>query len=65
MQVLLIVLGVYLAVCYGYGLYVLIRLATTPKMVRPTSRLEPKELARVARAELEQGEIEREQRIAA
>ena len=64
-QVLLIILGVYLAACYAYGMYVLVRLVMTPTVTRPTSRMEPTELARAAKAELEQGEYGEEQRIAA
>lgn len=64
-QVLLIVLGVYLAACYGYGMYLLIRLGTTKSVIRPTSRQEPTELARAARQELEDNGYEEEQRIAA
>ena len=65
-QVLLIMLGVYLAACYAYGMYVLVRLAMTRTVLRPTSRQEPTELARVAREELaEQLEPQGEQRIAA
>ena len=65
-QVLLIILGVYLAACYCYGMYVVVRLLTTRTVVRPTSRREPTELAREARAELEQdGFYDDEQRIAA
>jgi len=63
-QVLLIVLGVYLAVCYAYGMYVLVRLLMARTLTRPTSRLEPTELVRAAKAELEQREME-EKRLAA
>ena len=65
-QVLLIVLGVYLTACYAYGVYLLVRLAMTRTVLRPTSRQEPTELARAARAELDQHlEPAGEQRIAA
>ena len=65
-QVLLIALGVYLAACYAYGMYLAVRLLLTRTVLRPTSRREPTELAREARVQLEQdeGRIE-EQRIAA
>lgn len=67
-QVLLIVLGVYLAACYVYGVYLVLRLATTRTVIRPTSRREPTELAREARRELEleeAGMFPEEKRIAA
>ena len=65
-QVLLIVLGLYLAGCYAYGLYVLARLFMVRSVHRPTSRQEPKELARAARAELtEDGTLADDQRLAA
>lgn len=64
-QFLLIVLGVYLAACYVYGMVVLVRLVMTPTVTRPTSRVEPTELVRAAKAELEQGEFGDDQRIAA
>lgn len=52
--VLLIVLGVYLAGCYAYGMYLMVRLLRTPKTIRPTARLETTELVNAARAELHQ-----------
>jgi len=60
-QALLIVLGVYLLACYAYGMAVLFRLWTTKRIVRPTSKMEPKQLVKAAKQELEQ----EEQRIAA
>jgi len=65
-QVLLIVLGLYLAACYAYGVYLVARLATTRTVIRPTSRREATELVRAAKAELkEQLEHPGEHRIAA
>lgn len=60
-QALLIILGVYLLACYAYGMVVLFRLWSTKGIVRPTSKLEPRELVKAAKQELEQ----EEQRIAA
>ena len=60
-QALLIILGLYLAGCYAYGMVVLYRLWSTRGIVRPTSKMEPKELIKAAKQELEQDE----QRIAA
>ena len=57
---LLIILGVYLLACYAYGMVVLYRLWSTKTIVRPTSKLEPTELVKAAKQELED-----EQRIAA
>lgn len=59
-QALLIILGVYLLACYAYGMVVLYRLWSTKTTVRPTSKLEPTELVKAAKEELED-----EQRIAA
>lgn len=65
-QALLIGLGLYLAGCYAYGMVLLLRLVVSPPLIRPTSRAEPTELCRVARAELElDGEVSDAQRIAA
>ncbi|MFN3167011.1 MAG: hypothetical protein ACE37H_08110 [Phycisphaeraceae bacterium] len=65
-NVLLIGLGVYLAACYLYGMVLLLRLMTTRTTIRPTSRAEPTELCRVARAELELDDAAAdEQRLAA
>lgn len=55
-QALLIILGVYLLACYAYGMVVLVRLWTTRTIIRPTSKLEPTELVRAAKRELEQDE---------
>lgn len=52
-QVLLLLLGIYLVACYAYGVFTLVRLLTARKVVRPTSRREPTELARAAMAELD------------
>jgi len=60
-QALLIILGVYLAGCYAYGMAVLLRLWSTKGVARPTSKVEPKELIKAAKQELDQDE----QRIAA
>lgn len=60
-QALLIILGIYLLACYAYGMVVFYRLWTSKAVVRPTSKLEPTELIRAAKQELEQDE----QRIAA
>ena len=59
-QALLIILGVYLLACYAYGMVVLYRLWSTKTIVRPTSKLEPTELVKAAKEELED-----EQRVAA
>ena len=59
-QALLIILGVYLLACYAYGMVVLYRLWSTKTIIRPTSKLEPTELVKAAKQELED-----EQRIAA
>lgn len=65
-QVLLIILGIYLAACYAYGVYLLVRIGTTRTVIRPTSRMEPTELARAAREELgEAADLPEEKRIAA
>ena len=64
-QALLIILGVYLFACYAYGVLLLVRLGTQRMITRPTSRLEPTELVRAAKQELEQGEFGDEQRVAA
>ena len=65
-QVLLIGLGVYLALCYLYGMYVLMRLLTTRTLIRPTSMREPTELCRAARAELQlDEELPQKHRVAA
>lgn len=65
-QALLIILGIYLAGCYAYGIYLLIRLVMSKTIVHPTSRQEPTKLARAARVELEQeGIFQDEQRVAA
>lgn len=65
-QVLLISLGVYLAACYAYGVYLVLRLLTTRTVTRPTSRAEPTELCRAARAELQLDDVATEHnRIAA
>lgn len=65
-QVLLIVLGLYLAACYAYGVYLLVRVAKVPTILRPTSRREATDLVREAKAELqEQVDHPGEQRIAA
>jgi hypothetical protein len=58
---LLIILGVYLLACYAYGMVVLYRLWSKNTVVRPTSKLEPVELVKAAKQELEQDE----QRVAA
>ena len=60
-QALLIILGVYLLACYAYGMVVLVRLWSKKTVVRPTSKLEPVELVKAAKQELEQDE----QRVAA
>lgn len=65
---LLIALGVYLAACYVYGIYVLFRLWRAKSVSRATSTLEPADLARAARIALpDQDEAEQSQdtRIAA
>ena len=59
-QALLIILGIYLLACYAYGMVVLYRLWSTKTIVRPTSKLEPTELVKAAKEELED-----EQRVAA
>jgi hypothetical protein len=65
-KVLLIGLGVYLGACYLYGVYLLLRLMTTRTIARPTSRAEPTELCRAARAELQLDDaVEDAQRLAA
>lgn len=63
-QVLLVVLGVYLAACYGYGMYLVLRLVMSPGAVRPTPMLESMELVRKAKRELEV-DFPEDQRIAA
>ncbi|MBX2850774.1 MAG: hypothetical protein KTR15_03390 [Phycisphaeraceae bacterium] len=60
-QALLIILGVYLLACYAYGMVVLVRLWSTKTVIRPTSKIEPTELVKAAKQELEQDE----QRVAA
>ena len=60
-QALLIILGIYLIGCYAYGVVLLFRLWSTKGVVRPTSMLEPRELVKAAKQELEQDE----QRVAA
>ena len=60
-QALLIILGVYLLACYAYGMVLLVRLWSKKTAVRPTSKLEPVELVKAAKQELEQDE----QRVAA
>lgn len=55
-QALLIILGVYLLACYAYGMVVLVRLWSKKTIIRPTSKLEPVELVRAAKQELEQEE---------
>lgn len=62
---LLIVLGVYLAACYLYGMYVVMRLLMVRTTIRATSRQEPTELIAAARAELERNEFPDERRVAA
>jgi hypothetical protein len=65
-KVLLIGLGVYLAACYLYGLFLLLRLVTTHTIARPTSRAEPTELCRAAREQLQMDDaVADEQRLAA
>lgn len=64
-QALLVLLGLYLVACYGYGMVLLVRLGTQRRIVRPTSRREPTELVRAARRELEEGKLGDEQRVAA
>ncbi|MEM6504764.1 MAG: hypothetical protein AAF711_04785 [Planctomycetota bacterium] len=53
---LLIFLGAYLLACYAYGMVLLFRLWIQKTAVRPTSKLEPTELVRAAKQELEQEE---------
>lgn len=60
-QGLLIILGVYILACYAYGVVLLVRLWMQKTTVRPTSKLEPTELVKAAKQELEQ----EEQRVAA
>lgn len=60
-QALLMTLGVYLLACYAYGMVLLYRMWSTRGIVRPTSKVEPNELIRAAKQELEQ----EEQRVAA
>jgi hypothetical protein len=60
-QALLIILGVYLLACYGYGMFVLYRLWSTKQVVRPVSKLDAPELVKAAKQELDQ----EKQRIAA
>lgn len=60
-KALLLVLGLYLLACYGYGVVVLVRLWAKRVVVRPTSKPDSPGLIKPSKHELEQDE----QRLAA